>query len=104
MATNAATLREEGFGETQRRDTWWVQPLAMATAFVVFIIYATFRGLINRDFSFGHGVVGPDGVPVIPESAYFLSPFYSPLLALPSWVPAIFGPAIFVMWMPAGFR
>jgi hypothetical protein len=98
MATNAATLREEGFGETQRRDTWWLQPLAMAAAFVVFIIYATFRGLINRDFQFGHGTA------VYPESAYFLSPFYSPLLALPSWVPAIFGPAIFVMWMPAGFR
>ncbi len=45
MATNAAALREQGFGETQRRDTWWVQPLAMGAAFVVFIIYATFRGL-----------------------------------------------------------
>ena len=41
---------------------------------------------------------------VDPESAYFLSPFYSPLLALPSWVPAWIAPAIFVMWMPAGFR
>src|SRR5262245_18416707 len=29
MSTNAATLREEGFGQTQRRDTWWVQPMAM---------------------------------------------------------------------------
>src|SRR4029077_13267320 len=102
MATNAATLREEGFGETQRRDTWWVQPLAMATAFVVFIIYATFRWLINRDFGFWRGVMWRECAPVLPQSAYFLSPFYSPLLALPSWVPSILGPAIFVMWMPAG--
>src|ERR1043165_10236072 len=98
MATNAATLREEGFGETQRRDTWWVQPMAMAAAFIVFIIYATFRGLINRDFQFGHGTA------VYPESAYFLSPFYSPLLGMPEWMPKWIAPAIFVMWMPAGFR
>ena len=104
MATNAAALREEGFGETQRRDTWWVQPLAMGAAFVAFILFATYRGLINNYFEFGHGVIGKDGAPVLPESAYFLSPFYSPLLALPSWVPSILGPAIFVMWMPAGFR
>ena len=56
MATNAATLREQGFGETQRRDTWWVQPLAMGAAFVAFIIYATFRGLINATFSLGMGL------------------------------------------------
>jgi hypothetical protein len=98
MATNAAALREDGFGETQRRDTWWVQPLAMGAAFVAFIIYATFRGLWNAEYQFGHGT------DVNPESAYFLSPFYSPLLALPSWMPAWLGPAIFVMWMPAGFR
>ena len=55
MATNAATLKEQGFGQTQRRDTWWVQPLAMGAAFVAFILYATFRGMINTHFMFGHG-------------------------------------------------
>jgi hypothetical protein len=98
MATNAATLKEEGFGQTQRRDTWWVQPLAMAAAFIAFILFATYRGLINKDFQFGHGTE------LLPESAYFLSPFYSPLLAMPSWMPSWVAPAIFVMWMPAGFR
>jgi hypothetical protein len=98
MATNAAALREEGFGETQRRDTWWVQPLAMGVAFVAFIIYATFRGFWNAEYQYGHGTDR------LEDHAYFLSPFYSPLLALPSWVPAFLGPAIFVMWMPAGFR
>ena len=104
MATNAAALREEGFGETQRRDTWWVQPLAMGAAFVAFIIYATFRGLWNAEFEFGHGAKSND---LHPESAYFLSPFYSPLLPIRQWLPwapAWLGPAIFVMWMPAGFR
>jgi hypothetical protein len=78
-----------------------VQPLAMAAAFVVFIIFATFRGLYNADFEFGHGT------PTYPESAYFLSPFYSPLLPIRAWFPWMpnwIGPAIFVMWMPAGFR
>ncbi len=98
MSTNAATLTEQGFGTTERRDAWWLQPLAMAAAFVVFIVYATFRGLYNADYQFGHGTS------VLPDSAYFLSPFYSPLLVLPKWVPAILGPAVFVMWMPAGFR
>ncbi len=100
MSTNAATLREQGFGQTQRRDTWWVQPLAMAVAFVVFIIYATFRGIYNGDYEYGHGALSNS---LHPDSAYFLSPFYSPLLALPqsmAWI----CPAIFVMWMPAGFR
>lgn len=104
MASNAATLREDSLGQTQRRDLWWAQPVAMGAAFVAFIIYATYRGLANEYFAFGHGVVGSDGQPVHPESAYFLSPFYSPLLALPSWLPKWMGPAIFVMWMPAGFR
>jgi hypothetical protein len=98
MATDAAALHEERFGETQRRDAWWVQPLLMGSAFVVFIVYATFRGFWNADYQYGHGT------DVVPEHAFFLSPFYSPLLALPSWVPAFLGPAIFVMWMPAGFR
>jgi hypothetical protein len=98
MSTNAATLKEERFGQTQRRDTWWVQPVAMGAAFIAFIVFATFRGLINRDYQFGHGTA------VLPESAYFLSPFYSPLLAMPSWMPSWVAPAIFVMWMPAGFR
>lgn len=100
MASNAATLREDSLGQTQRRDLWWAQPVAMGAAFVAFIIYATYRGLANSYFAFGHGST-PE---ILPDSAYFLSPFYSPLLALPSWVPKWLGPAIFVMWMPAGFR
>jgi len=98
MAIDATALHREGFGQTQRRDAWWVQPLLMGAAFVVFIAYATFRGFWNAEYQYGHGTE------VLPEHAYFLSPFYSPLLALPSWVPAFLGPALFVMWMPAGFR
>src|ERR1051325_8584258 len=101
MATNAAVLREDSLGATQRRDAWWVQPALMAAAFIIFIVYATFRGFYNGDFEFGHGAKSNS---LHPESAYFLSPFYSPLLALPDWVPKWLGPAIFVMWMPAGFR
>lgn len=98
MATDAAVLREEGFGQTQRRDAWWVQPLLMAVAFIAFILYATFRAFWNAEYQYGHGTG------TLEDHAFFLSPFYSPLLTLPAWMPAFIGPAIFVMWMPAGFR
>lgn len=98
MATDAATIHEQGLGATQRRDAWWTQPLVIAVSLVTFIVYATFRGFYNADYQYGHGTN------VLPHSAYFLSPFYSPLLALPDWMPAWLGPALFVMWMPAGFR
>ena len=29
---------------------------------------------------------------------------YSPLLALPDWMPAWISPAMFILWMPGGFR
>jgi hypothetical protein len=98
MATDAATIHEQGLGVTQRHDAWWAQPIAIASALIVFIVYATFRAFYNADYELGHGTS------VLPEHAYMLSPFYSPLLGVPSWMPAWIGPAIFVMWMPAGFR
>jgi len=33
-----------------------------------------------------------------------LSPMYSPLIVLPSWMPAWISPAMFILWMPGGFR
>ena len=35
------TLPVRRFGETARRDTWWVQPLVVFLGFSAFIAYAT---------------------------------------------------------------
>jgi hypothetical protein len=98
MATDAVTLREHGFGQTQRRDAWWAGPLATGLVLGSFVIYTTFRIFHNAYYQYGHGT------DLLPESAYFLSPMYSPLMALPSWVPAWISPAMFILWMPGGFR
>lgn len=70
---------------TQRRDTWWVEPLTTAVVLVAFGIYAFWVALINRDFEFGP----------------YLSPFYSPHLSV-SWWPL--SPAFLILWVPLGFR
>ncbi len=97
MATDAATLREHGFGKTQRRDAWWAGPLVTALVLGGFVVYTTFRIFQNAYYQFGHGTE------VLPEHAYLLSPMYSPLLVLP-WVPTWVSPAMFILWMPGGFR
>jgi hypothetical protein len=98
MATDAATVREYGLGKTQRRDAWWAGPMATALVLGSFIVYTTFRIFQNAYFQFGHGTE------TLPDHAFVLSPMYSPLLALPSWVPAWVSPAMLILWMPGGFR
>jgi hypothetical protein len=98
MATDAATLREQGFAKTQRRDAWWAGPLATALVLGGFVVYTTFRILQNAYYQYGHGTDR------LEEYAYFLSPMYSPLLVLPDWVPKWVSPAMLILWMPGGFR
>src|SRR5690348_11050903 len=75
-----------GLGATERRDAWWVGPLATGLGLGAFLIYATFRAIYNADYRFG------EGTGVLPEHAYVLSPFFSPLLVFP-WLPAWISPA-----------
>lgn len=98
MATDAATIREYGLGKTQRRDAWWAGPLVTGLVLGGFVVYTTFRIFQNAHFQLGHGT------DVLPEHSYLLSPMYSPLLVVPSWLPAWFSPAMFILWMPGGFR
>jgi hypothetical protein len=92
------------FGETSRRDRWWVQPLVVFVGLSAFIIYSTWAALQGE-----HYFAGP-----------YLSPFYSPELfhpkdhpsghswfgTQPSWWPAwlLFSPAVLILWAPGGFR
>jgi hypothetical protein len=88
------------FGQTARRDAWWLQPALVFLALAAFVVYATWRTFENRYYRFGP----------------YLSPFYSPELLgddphswfgprpgwWPAWLP--FSPALLILWAPAGFR
>ena len=89
-----------GFGETERRDTWWWEPVAVFTVFTAFIVYATWAAFQNEHFEYGP----------------YLSPFYSPVLwgdsshawfgPQPGWWPALlpFSPALLILPFPGLFR
>jgi hypothetical protein len=100
MASGSISLRDRGFGHTARRDNWWAGPLVTGLVLGGFVIYTTFRIFQNNYFEFGHGAKAPGD----PDHAYLLSPMYSPLLALPAWVPTWVSPAMLILWMPGGFR
>src|SRR5437016_4679407 len=92
MAVQTAQTREAGRAPlplTGRRDTWWVRPLITVVVLGGFVIYATFRAVINQDYEWGP----------------YLSPFYSPFLQF-NW--SIFGwnisPALIVLIFPLSFR
>jgi hypothetical protein len=101
MASEVVQITRRGFGQTMRRDAWWVQPLVVFIILTSFLVYATWAALQNEYFAYGN----------------YLSPFYSPLLfsdhphawihgARPSWLPAFipFSPALLILPFPAGFR
>ncbi|HEX6250157.1 MAG TPA: hypothetical protein VFZ56_01835 [Gemmatimonadaceae bacterium] len=100
MANAVVPLRRRGFGETLRRDAWWVQPLVVLVVLSAFLVYATWAAFQNAHYEFGP----------------YLSPFYSPVLFgdsahawfgprpgwWPGWLP--FSPALLILPAPAGFR
>lgn len=89
-----------GFGETMRRDAWWLQPLIVFTILGSFLAYATWAAFQNAHYTFGP----------------YLSPFYSPeiwgdsphsiLGPKPGWWPGLlpFSPALLILPFPALFR
>jgi hypothetical protein len=96
----AQLLPQLGFGQTARRDRWWLQPLAVFLGLSTFIVYSTWAAFQGAHYTFGP----------------YLSPFYSPELFgdsphawfgpkpgfWPSWLP--FSPALLILWAPGGFR
>ncbi len=101
MASEVVQLTRHGFGQTTRRDAWWVQPLVVFIVITSFLVYATWAAFQNEFYAFGN----------------YLSPFYSPLLfsdsqhawihgGRPAWIPAFipFSPALLILPFPAGFR
>jgi hypothetical protein len=83
--TLRAHVGAPGFGRTERRDSWWVEPIVVAVGLALFIGYSTWAALVGTDYSYGP----------------YWSPFYSPYFK-PDWWP--FSASIFVLWVPLGFR
>ncbi len=100
MAQAVAITQQDRFGQTSRRDAWWASPAAVVIGLVAFVIYTTWAALQGANYRY-------DG---------YLSPFYSPELwgspqawfgaTRPWWYPSwlVFTPALFILWIPAGFR
>ncbi|HSR67409.1 MAG TPA: succinate dehydrogenase [Acidobacteriota bacterium] len=101
MAIDSKAMpRRSGFGQTMRRDLWWVQPLVVFTGLSAFIVYSTWAAFQGEHYHYGP----------------YLSPFYSPELlggsphswlgAKPGWWPLWlpFSPAFLILWAPGGFR
>jgi hypothetical protein len=88
------------FGETMRRDRWWVQPAIVLILLSSFIVYATWAAFQGRHYTHGP----------------YLSPFYSPELfgdsphawfgPKPQWWPGwlVFSPALLILPFPGLFR
>jgi hypothetical protein len=89
------------FGQTKRRDRWWVPSLITFIILTSFLVYATWAAFQNAHYW-------------MPGTNY-LSPFYSPEIFgtsphafwpvptwLPSWLP--WSPALLILPFPAGFR
>jgi hypothetical protein len=89
-----------GFGETNRRDAWWVAPLTVFIGLGAFIAYTTWAMFQNEHYTFGP----------------YLSPFFAPELfgssphawfgPMPGWWPALlpFSPALLSFPGPLSFR
>jgi hypothetical protein len=70
-----------------KRLPWWVEPMAVVLALTAFGIYSL-------------------TVVVFYPGAYqeYVSPFYSPELSRPDWLPWFITAPILVLWIPLGFR
>ena len=100
MGVEVVQIRRRGWGETMRRDAWWIQPAVVFLILSSFLAYATWAAFQNAHYEYGN----------------YLSPFYSPPLfgdsakawfgPKPLWWPALlpFSPALIILPLPAGFR
>ena len=96
----ADLLSRRAWGESSRRDRWWLQPLAVFLGLSAFIVYSTWAAFQGEHYHHGN----------------YLSPFYSPEIFggsphslfgpkpgwWPGWLP--FSPALLILWVPGLFR
>jgi len=99
MASDVIMARSR-FGQTNRTDLWWAQPLTVFLGLSTFVIYITWAAFQGKNYSYGN----------------YLSPLYSPELfgdsphawfgPKPGWYPSFlpWSPALFILWAPGLFR
>src|SRR4051794_21109151 len=97
MAGVSLPVRQRSFGETSRRDRWWLMPALVFAGLSAFLVYSTWAAFQGDFYTYGP----------------YLSPFYSPELwgnsphawfgKAPAWLP-FYSPALLILWAPAGFR
>jgi hypothetical protein len=100
MQRSLPVMEQRGFGETLRRDAWWLPNLVVVVILTSFLVYATWAAFQNAFYTHGP----------------YLSPFYSPeiwgdsphawLGPKPAWWPGWlpFSPALLILPVPALFR
>jgi hypothetical protein len=88
------------FGQTSRKDAWWVKPLLIFIGLSCFVVYVTWAAFQGNHYWFGP----------------YLSPLYSPELfgdsphslfgPKPGWWPGFlpWSPALLILWAPGLFR
>ena len=100
MPRSLPVIQPRKFGETLRRDTWWIPNVIVVTILSSFLAYATWAAFQNANYTHGP----------------YLSPLYSPELfgasphawfgPKPGWWPGFipFSPALIILPVPALFR
>lgn len=99
---------------TQRNDNWWLGPLSIVLGLGAFAIYATWRAMIGFNSDIEHNYVYHG------QGAHYISPFASPdlspllnpvvepllkpLRAITGWEWLVVSPALWILWIPGGFR
>ena len=89
-----------GWGQTYRRDQWWIEPMVVFVVLSAFLGYGTWAAFQNAYYTSGP----------------YLSPFYAPeiwgdsphawLGPKPAWWPGLlpFSPALIILPFPGLFR
>src|SRR3984885_7103582 len=93
-----SVLPARSFGQTSRKDKWWLVPLLTFLGLSTFVVYSTWAAMQGDHYRFGP----------------YLSPFYSPELfgsadawfgeSHPAWIPGFVTAAMLILWAPGGFR
>jgi len=100
MAFANVAWEQRRFGQTGRKDRWWVWPALVFLGLGAFVTYTTWAALQGKNYHWGP----------------YLSPFYSPEIfgesphawfgPRPGWWPAWmhWSPALLILWAPGLFR